>query len=406
MTVRFYSSTAAETTLSGTINSSATSITIGSAVGLPASVPFTLALDYESASEELVEVTLLAGTTATVTRAIDGTSATSHTAGARVRHVSSARDFSDSRTHENSDDGVHGLAPGDVIVGEDAVQSLTNKTFTSSTWNGGTITGTIAGTPTFSGAVTLSGGGTLSGTFAGTHTYSGAVSFSGSATHTGLIQSNRTNATDVVLGALYGAFVNDTFRILANGRIEVGPGTGARDTFLYRSGVGALTTDGTLNVGGNLAVTGTSTFTGNVTLAGTINLPSSFNEDTTTRTTASTSFTDASGGAFSSTITVPPSGKVWVHVRSTHRNSSTLNSITSFTASGSTSGTAYSANDNAALINPGSAMGNNNLSLSLSHLLTGLVAGETLTVTSKHRVSSASTMTMDYRSIGLEASGS
>lgn len=278
MTVRFYSSTAAETTLSGTINSSATSITIGSAVGLPASTPFTLALDYESASEELVEVTLLAGTTATVTRAIDGTSATSHTAGARVRHVSSARDFSDSRTHENSDDGVHGLAPGDVIVGEDAVQSLTNKTFTSSTWNGGTITGTIAGTPAFSGAVSLNAGGVLAGTFSGAKTFSGttafsaAATFSSSATHTGLIQSNRTNATDVVLGALYGAFVNDTFRILANGRIEIGPGTGARDTFLYRALASTLKTDGNFQIVGAVSAATSTVTTANATTvnAGTV----------------------------------------------------------------------------------------------------------------------------------------
>lgn len=92
-----------------------------------------MALDYEGAIEELVQVDSAAGTTLTVTRAIDGTSAASHNAGARVRHTSSARDFSDSRTHENSDDGIHGLAVGDVIVGEDATQTLTNKTLAQAT---------------------------------------------------------------------------------------------------------------------------------------------------------------------------------------------------------------------------------------------------------------------------------
>lgn len=252
MTVRYYSSTAAETQLTGTINNVATSITIASAVGLPASTPFTLALDYEGASEELVEVTSLAGTTATIVRAIDGTAATGHTTGARVRHVSSARDFADSREHENATDGVHGLAPGVVIVGTTTAQSLTNKSISSSTWSGGTIGGTIAGTPTFTGAVGLTGGGTLAGTFAGTHTYSGTVThtgatnFSNTATTTALVQSNRTNATDVVLGVLYGAFVNDTFRLLANGRMEWGPGSGARDTFMYRSLAGELTIDANL----------------------------------------------------------------------------------------------------------------------------------------------------------------
>jgi hypothetical protein len=120
-------------------------------------------------------------------------------------------------------------------------------------------------------------------------------------------------------------------------------------------------------------------------------------EDTTTRTTASTTFTDASGGAFSLAITVPPSGSVMISVRSTQRNSGSLNTITSWQAVGSTSGTVYSANDGAALIWSGS--GTTNLSLCLTKRLTGLVAGETLTITTKHRVNSASTATFDYRHI-------
>lgn len=120
-------------------------------------------------------------------------------------------------------------------------------------------------------------------------------------------------------------------------------------------------------------------------------------EDTTTRTTASTSYTDASGGALSASVVVPASGQVVVSIRSTQRNSSTTNTITSWTASGSSSGTVYSANDTAALIVGGTA----NLSLSLRHRLTGLAVGETLTVTIKHRVN-AGTGTFDYRLILLE----
>lgn len=128
MTVRYYSSTASETTLVGSITNVSTSITVGSVVGLPPLTPFTLALDYESSTEELVECTAKAGTMLTITRGIDGTSATSHNAGARVRHVSSARDFSDSRSHENADTEIHGLGPGEEIVGTEKVQSLENKT--------------------------------------------------------------------------------------------------------------------------------------------------------------------------------------------------------------------------------------------------------------------------------------
>lgn len=128
MTVRYYSSVASEKTLVGTITSGQTTMVVSNTIGLPSLFPYTLAVDYETATEELVEVTNAAGTTLTIVRAIDGTSASSHNAGARVRHVTSARDFSDSRNHENADDGIHGLSPGEEIVGTDKVQTLTNKT--------------------------------------------------------------------------------------------------------------------------------------------------------------------------------------------------------------------------------------------------------------------------------------
>lgn len=131
MVVRFYSSTAAETILSGTINNSATTINVDDVTGFPVSYPYTLALDYESASEELVDVTAAAGTSLTITRSVDGTSATSHSAGARVRHVSSGRDHRDSRNHENADAGVHGVT-GDV-VGTTDTQTLSNKTLDDAT---------------------------------------------------------------------------------------------------------------------------------------------------------------------------------------------------------------------------------------------------------------------------------
>lgn len=154
MVVRFYSSVAPETTLSAGITNSATSITVGSVTGFPSTTPYTLALDYEGAIEELVQVEAAAGTTLTVTRAIDGTSAAAHNAGARVRHVSSARDFADSRSHENTGNGVHGLAPGEVIVGTTSSQTLTNKTLTSPVVNSATLNGILAGSPTFTGTWT------------------------------------------------------------------------------------------------------------------------------------------------------------------------------------------------------------------------------------------------------------
>ena len=133
MTVRFYSSVAQQTTLTASITPSTTVIQVASTTGFPGSTPFTLALDYGAANEELVDVTSVASLSLTVTRAVDGTSATSHNSGAIVRHVSSGRDFSDSRTHENASTGIHGLAPGSALVGTTDTQTLTNKTLTMAT---------------------------------------------------------------------------------------------------------------------------------------------------------------------------------------------------------------------------------------------------------------------------------
>ena len=148
MVVRFYSSVAPETTLSAGITNASTSITVGSVTGFPANTPYTLALDYEGAIEELVQVNAAAGTTLTVARGVDGTGAAAHNAGARVRHVSSARDFADSRSHENSANGVHGLSPSEDLVGTEKVQTLTNKTFVNATGSLRNITvNNTGGTP-------------------------------------------------------------------------------------------------------------------------------------------------------------------------------------------------------------------------------------------------------------------
>lgn len=133
MTVRFYSSIAQETTLVSSITNVSTTITVAAVTGFPSSTPYTLAIDYNTASEELVTVTGTSGTLLTVTRASDGTSAISHSAGAKVRHTSSARDFADSRSHENATTDIHGVPPGASIVSTTGVQVLSNKTLVAPT---------------------------------------------------------------------------------------------------------------------------------------------------------------------------------------------------------------------------------------------------------------------------------
>lgn len=291
----YYSNTAIQTTLSGSVSSGALSIGVVATTGFPTSYPYVLALDYGAATEELVTVTAAAGTTLTLgARGHSGTSAQSHSLGAVVRHVYHAGDATDFRTHEAATSDVHGVTG--ALVGATMSQTLTNKTLTSPTvnsgtyQNGGSFAGTFTGSPTFSGAVTLSGGGTLGGTFTGAHTYSGAVTmsgggtlsgtfagtptFSGNVTHSGeiilanLLRGSRAAATDSmyearVTGDSFARWYTD-----ASGKHWWSSGALTFDTNLYRSAADTLKTDDSLVVTGTvtssnlpaLVKTGTTNF--------------------------------------------------------------------------------------------------------------------------------------------------
>lgn len=132
--MRYYSNNAPLMQLTANINASVTTITVGPAVaGLPTSTPFTLVIDEDLPTQELVEVTNISGTTLTVTRGVDNTTAIDHTVGAEVKHDSSARDFLEPQLHIAASSGVHGVVSR--LVGADDTQTLTNKSISGLTNN-------------------------------------------------------------------------------------------------------------------------------------------------------------------------------------------------------------------------------------------------------------------------------
>ena len=97
MTARNYSSTALATALAQPVLAGDTSITVRATTNFPLA-PFTVILDPETLSMEVVTVTAVVGggpfPVLNVTRGEDGTNAVNHAVGAVAFHGVSARDFS------------------------------------------------------------------------------------------------------------------------------------------------------------------------------------------------------------------------------------------------------------------------------------------------------------------------
>jgi hypothetical protein len=162
---RLYSSISVETTLASTISNSATTMTVAAGTGtaLLGGVTlasgnvdqFTVALDPDTANEEIVFITGASTDTFTIVRARAGTSGVSHSAGATIKHVLTSDDLnafkgsispvtsmgfagSTSGTTTLQATAVAGtntlsLPPTttDTLAGIAATQTLTNKTLTS-----------------------------------------------------------------------------------------------------------------------------------------------------------------------------------------------------------------------------------------------------------------------------------
>ena len=171
MPIRQYSSRSQQSTLTSAITAGAATISVVSGTALlggvtiPAGRTYTLVIDVDTALEEIVDATAVSTNTFTITRAIDGSSAQSHSAGAVVRHMAIGRDFRDANLHTQAaasyNDGagnaqsMHGIASGEGdVVGTAKTQTLTNKTLTSPTISDPTFTGTplAAASISFEGA--------------------------------------------------------------------------------------------------------------------------------------------------------------------------------------------------------------------------------------------------------------
>ena len=137
MTTRKYSSRSQQTTLTGSINSTDTSVVVVSGSALAGGITispgqtFTVVIDPDTALEEIVDVTAINTNTLTIVRGIDGSTGQAHSAGAVVRHMAIGRDYREANTHIEASAGIHGVTGS--VVGTTDTQTLTNKTLTTPT---------------------------------------------------------------------------------------------------------------------------------------------------------------------------------------------------------------------------------------------------------------------------------
>lgn len=184
---RKYSSVSNQTTLATGISSTATTMTVATGTGaaLLGGVTlaagnvdkFTVAIDPDTASEEIVFITAVTSDTFTVERAKAGTSGIAHSGGATVKHVLTSVDLDAFEATTNTAatlTGTQTLTNKTIALGSNTVsgtiaqfntamtdvstagqfvttqatQTLTNKTLTSPTVNSPTISGATIGTST------------------------------------------------------------------------------------------------------------------------------------------------------------------------------------------------------------------------------------------------------------------
>ena len=126
---RYYTSTAQDTALTSSVTSGSTVIPVSAIVGYPSQYPYIIALDYNNASEELVQVNSITGLNFNVTRGFNSTSPTAHAVGATVRHVITAQDMTEAQAHIAAESNVHGVSGN--LASKDDITSIACLLYTS-----------------------------------------------------------------------------------------------------------------------------------------------------------------------------------------------------------------------------------------------------------------------------------
>lgn len=209
-TRRYFSNFAPRQTLANSIGSSDTTCQIaGSFAGWPTQFPFYATLGYGLSSAEIVQVTNIVGTTATIVRGADGSTPIAHPAGETMDQTAVRLDYDEANAHTSASSGVHGITGN--VVGDTDAQTLSNKTLTNPVING------VEGALSVSGALTASGATSLqAATIAGLLTASGGIAIESisdwnSASVTGLVHaSSAVNNGPITGQPFYGLILNDT----------------------------------------------------------------------------------------------------------------------------------------------------------------------------------------------------